>query len=98
MRGVRGREDRARPLCGRQIPWPTSLGVEGVHEDRDREPGHGGNHCSAPTSNVVMDVWIRSDVRSCARRHCDEMPDPLLYLMRNRGNSVPAARTGLYTS
>ncbi|ELB86374.1 hypothetical protein Rwratislav_45275 [Rhodococcus wratislaviensis IFP 2016] len=29
------------------MSWPTRLGVEGVHEDRAGEPGHGGNHCSS---------------------------------------------------
>ncbi|WP_179443404.1 hypothetical protein [Rhodococcus sp. ACPA1] len=44
VRGAGGREDRAHPLGGlggRQLPWPTPLGDDGVHENRDREPGHG---------------------------------------------------------
>ena len=45
VRGVNGREDRPRPLGGlrrRQMPRHARLRVDGVHDDRDGEPGRRG--------------------------------------------------------
>ncbi|MBC2644726.1 hypothetical protein H5400_38960 [Rhodococcus wratislaviensis] len=60
--------------AGGEIPWPTSLGVEGVHEDRDHVPGHGRKPLlSREIERRDGGVDPQLDVRSGARRHCDEV-------------------------